>query len=150
MHLRSLAEQKNRSPGPDAWTLEELKALPTRAWANLLNILDGLAAPERICSRDSSGVLPPSLSLLFRHVPLPKGDGLSPLPSQIRPIDIYATPMRIYSAMVCKAVREWTLQVAHPSQNALSKGVHQAAAAIEVATEWRWELEEELQQYLLM
>ena len=121
-----------KAPGVDGWTAQELRKLPRVAWSNLMDLMSRYAEQPPIAN--SSPVLPPSLLLVYRRVPVPKNLGI-PTADQIRPLDIYSGVMRLYSSTVAAGARHWLSQVAHRTQFAVKGGVIHAVARIAIHTE---------------
>ena len=64
----------DRLPGVDAWSLTGLRALSTQAWESQLHLLSAHADREPCLEPNAGRSLPSSLSMVFRGVPIPKGD----------------------------------------------------------------------------
>ena len=114
---------KNSSPGVDAWTIPELKALPEPAWDLLLHVL-----------RTRFVTLHEALVLVVRRVPIQK-DKSSSSPHNVRPIDIYSAIMRVFSRAVCNVAIQWKANVFHEAQHAMKAGINVAIAKIAYRTE---------------
>ena len=86
---------KKTAPGVDGWTQRELKALPRKAWENLIM---AVTQPQ--------GDLAFTLSYLFKRIPVEKGDFDVPSASDLRPIDIFSMIWRVVSSAQSMMLRE--------------------------------------------
>ena len=114
---------KHRSAaGPDGWTVPELRTLPEEAWTSFLTIL----------GNDDPGC---SLTMLYRRVPVEKGDKTSPEPDDLRPIDIYSVLWRLLAPVQVDSLIGWRARILHPTQFASKGGVLTAASRVGFVTE---------------
>ena len=121
--VKAVKHAKDSAPGLDAWTLAELKILPTQAWSTLHSIL--IHRFEQIGE---------TLTAVVKRVPLEKVVGASQ-PDQIRPIDLFSTLMRVFSSAVSLIVRPWANIVLHRNQYASKGGTFAGASRFAMYTE---------------
>ena len=100
-------EARRASAGPDGWTIAEMKALPKEAWRSLLEVLD-----------KGWHALASTLLLTYKRVPIEKGCSHMPLPSDMRPIDVYSTIMRAVARMHTTSFTQWKKHVSHAVEEA--------------------------------
>ena len=98
---------RKTTAGPDVWTIAEIKALPLPAWKSLLDVLS-----------EGWGKFEGSPLLTYKTVPLEKGCVSTPLPSGIRPIDVYSTILRAVSSMHVASLYTWKKEMIHSGQYA--------------------------------
>ena len=110
---------RKSSPGPDGWTIAEVKALPLAAWRALLDVLGkGWSAFEG------------TLMLTYKRVPIEKGCALAPLPSSIRPIDVCSVILRAVSSMHVSSIYTWKKKMIFRGQYATHGGTIPAMARL--------------------
>ena len=73
------------APGPDGWTVPELRKLPEGAWASLIHVMN-------------EGTLGQNISMLYRRVPIEKGEKDLPKAEDLRPIDIFSVLWRVFAS----------------------------------------------------
>ena len=111
------------SPGLDAWTSQQVKALPIACWNLLAEIVQG-----DWCN---------NLSLLgwFRRVPISKVvDAPPPLPSEVQPIDIFSQVVRIVSSAQVQAIKTLMRDVLCKTQHAAVGEISQAVGRLAFVT----------------
>ena len=121
----TLGKMSPTVPGPDGWCLQELRALPKGAIRDLLNLLN--SSSDRIILNSTLG--------WFKRVPLEKPCEDVPLPSQIRPIDVYSCILRAYTSAQTSLLRPWLTEVLHVTQYATAGGAQKALALVNVYAE---------------
>ena len=119
-HAKSASKS---SPGLDAWTSQQVEALPIACWNLLAEVICGDWCSNR------------SLLGWFRRIPISKVSDEPPLPSQVRPIDIFSQVVRIVSSAQVQVLKGWMRQVLSPSQHATIGGISQAVGRLAFATE---------------
>ena len=102
----------------------ELKTLPHEAWTDLVCVL--LNCPE---------VVPAALMMMFRRVPIGKGDNDLPTVKDWRPIDVYSMVMRTVSSVLVGSLKIWKMHVLHPTQYACSLGAIYAMQRVGLVSE---------------
>ena len=121
--LTALVGMANSTPGPDGWSITELRALPMHALESLVEVVN-------------SPSWNPSATLLsvFKRVPIEKTKGI-PLVSEIRPIDIFSCLTRAISKAHTQDLTRWKSKVTHSSQHATHGGAIPAIARLSLYTE---------------
>ena len=113
---------RKSAPGRDAWTKEELVALPEHAWADFLEVW-------------LSGTLSATSLMWHKRVPIEKSSGDGPRASDFRPVDVFSKVIRVLSAAQVSALKSWTRQVLLPTQFASFGGVEKAVATLNLHVE---------------
>ena len=117
-------EARRTSPGPDGWTIEELKALPKAAWRSLLEVLQ--KGWQHFAS---------TLLLTYKRVPIEKGCTGVPLPSDMRPLDVYSAIMRAIARMHTTSIMSWKKMVIHEGRYSSHGGTGPALARLTCVVE---------------
>ena len=121
--MLALKRAKNSATGLDAWSLLELKLLPSQAWPPLLDIF--LHRLPSIMETNTG---------LAKRVPLEKTPGVCDA-AGVRPIDLFSCLLRLFSSAVFNLVRPWAQQVIHPCQFSTNGGTLVATSFLAVRTE---------------
>ena len=100
------------SPGPDGWSVSEIRELPEPAWTNLLELVN--SAYYNSWYLDGMALL-----FLKRRTPIEKPSPGHPTADIIRPIDVFSVVLRCFASCLCKMLRTWTTQVIHHKQAAV-------------------------------
>ena len=115
---------RRSSAGPDGWTIHEAKALPSSAWKSLLEVLKQGWEP-----------LAKTLLLAYKRVPIEKGCAIAPLPSSLRPIDVFSVVLRSVARMHTASLIDWKVAIIHEGQHATHGGTPPALARMTALVE---------------
>ena len=127
--MGQLSLMRKTSPGVDSWTLSEPRLLPRDAWESLADLLSLESYQREIEGRPGSTLL-----LVFKRVPIPKTERV-PVPSELRPLNIFSTVTRLAASTVCAVLTSCTRSVVHESQYAVSGEVVVAVSKYATLTE---------------
>ena len=117
---RAAQKMKKSAPGPDGWSVAEIKALPLCAWNQLAALYNSPAWNPRT-----------TLLSAFRRIPIEKSTQWElPEAANIRPIDIFSTITRVISSAATTELEDWRKHVIHKSQHATHGGALEASARI--------------------
>ena len=119
---RAIHTMKNTSPGPDGWCKDELTRLPPQAWCDFLSLEENAMKTTTILK-------------WYKTAPIEKKTTDTPLPQQIRPIDIYSMILRAMATAQVRHLRPWLRHVLHPNQYSSFGGAREAAAMMNIFAE---------------
>ena len=92
---KAVQRMKPRAPGPDGWTVEEIKLLPAQAWRDVM---------QHLFREEPRNPFTTSLLGWFRRVPIPKSDTAN-TPGAIRLIDIFSVVLRAVTAAQAQSLK---------------------------------------------
>ena len=116
--------QKMSCPGPDGWSLEELRLLPLVAWEHLLKVM-----------KDPSNDMSATMMAIYKRIPLEKPGQDIPTADSVRPIDIYSMILRIVTASQITCLKPWLARVVHKTQYSTHGGALRAVTRLSVWAE---------------